>query len=116
MKVPYDEGGAIHIDPESCGRRREAVREALTGARIGQPLSGVRLHNPSAHALQSVEGNTARSDKRAAGRLGVVVRPLHVRTSPAREPRGLRASPASRGRGVLGKLRAQAHDARHAEV
>ena len=103
MKVPYDEGGAIHIDPESCGRRREAAREALTGARIGQPLSGVRLHNPSAHALQSAEGNTARSDKRAAGRLGVVVRPWHVRTSPVREPRGLRASPASRGRGVLGK-------------
>jgi hypothetical protein len=26
-----------------------------------------------------------------------------VRTSPEREPRGLRAPPASRGRGVLGK-------------
>ena len=40
VKVRYSEGVAIHTDPESCaGHCREAVREALTGGRIGQPSS-----------------------------------------------------------------------------
>ena len=41
MKVRYSEGVAIHTDPESCaGHCREAVREALTGGRTGEVLSG----------------------------------------------------------------------------
>ena len=36
----------------------EAAREALTGVRIGQPLSGERLHNRSVDAFQSAEDNT----------------------------------------------------------
>ncbi len=103
MRVPCDEGVANHIDPESCGRRRETAREALTGARIGQPLSGVRLHNRSAHALQSAEGNMTRRVMRVTDRLRVVVRPWHVRTSPAREPRGLCAVPIRRVRGRMVK-------------
>src|ERR1700744_2686314 len=43
VQVPYDEGIAIRIDPESCAGGREAACEALTGARVGQPLSGERL-------------------------------------------------------------------------
>ena len=39
MQVPHDEGVANHIDPESCAGVREGVGEALTGERIGQPLS-----------------------------------------------------------------------------
>ena len=39
MQVSYDEGVAIHIGPESCAGARESVGEALTGERIGQPLS-----------------------------------------------------------------------------
>ena len=39
MKVHCNEGVAIHIDPESCAGSREAVREALTGERVGQPLN-----------------------------------------------------------------------------
>ena len=39
MQVPYDEGVATHIDPESCAVAREGFGEALTGERIGQPLS-----------------------------------------------------------------------------
>ena len=38
MKEPYDEGVAIHIDPESCAGAREGVGEALTGERIGQAI------------------------------------------------------------------------------
>ena len=39
MQVPCDEGVAIHIGPESCAVAREGLGEALTGERIGQPLS-----------------------------------------------------------------------------
>ena len=45
MKVPYDEGVANHIGPESCAGGREVVREALTGVRVGQPLSDETLLN-----------------------------------------------------------------------
>jgi hypothetical protein len=39
VQVHHDEGVAIHIDPESCADTREGAGEALTGERIGQPLS-----------------------------------------------------------------------------
>ena len=83
MKVPYGEGVAIHIGPESCAGGREAAREALTGVRVGQPLSGERLLNRSADAIQSAEGNTDRRAIASAGRLRVVCRPWHARTSSA---------------------------------
>ena len=66
VKVLYDEGVANHIDPESCADGREAVREALTGAHVGQPLSGERLRIRSADAIQSAEGNTQGASSQAA--------------------------------------------------
>jgi hypothetical protein len=99
VQVPYDEGVATRIGPESCVGGREAVREALTGVRVGQPSSGVTLPDRSADALQSAEGNTSRRATASAGRLRVVVRPWHARTSPGREPRGLRPAPRRRARG-----------------
>lgn len=99
VQVPYDEGVANHIGPESCAGGREAEREALTGVRVGQPLSGVRLPIRSANALQSAEGNTTRRVIASTGRLRVVVRPWHARTSLAREPRDLRFAPAGRAVG-----------------
>ena len=39
MQVHHDEGVANRIDPESCASTREGTGEALTGERIGQPLS-----------------------------------------------------------------------------
>jgi hypothetical protein len=38
IQVPYDEGIANHIDPESCAGFREGVCEALTGERAGQAI------------------------------------------------------------------------------
>jgi hypothetical protein len=38
VQVPYDEGVANHIDPESCAVAREGLGEALTGECIGQPF------------------------------------------------------------------------------
>ena len=43
MKVPCDEGVAIHIGPKSCAVAREGLGEALTGERIGQPSSRERV-------------------------------------------------------------------------
>ena len=43
MQVPYDEGVANHIGPESCAVAREGHGEALTGECIGQPLSRERV-------------------------------------------------------------------------
>jgi hypothetical protein len=65
----------------SCMGGREAAHEALTGVRIGQPLSGERLHNRSVDAFQSAEDNTDRHDIASTGRLRAVWRPWHVRTS-----------------------------------
>ena len=39
MQVHHDEGVANRIDPELCADAREGIGEALTGERIGQPLS-----------------------------------------------------------------------------
>jgi len=39
MEVPYDEGLASRIGPESCVFCREAVDEALTGESVGRVLS-----------------------------------------------------------------------------
>ena len=60
MQVPYDEGIANRIGLESCASSREARREALTEAHVGQPLSDVTRLIRSAAALQSAEGNTVR--------------------------------------------------------
>lgn len=92
VQVPYDEGVAFHIGPESCAGGREAVREALAGVRVGQPLSGVTLPIRSAHALQSAEGNMFRRGLASAGQLRAVARPWHARTSLVREPRDLRSA------------------------
>jgi hypothetical protein len=39
VQVHHDEGVANRIAPESCANTREGIGEALTGERIGQPLS-----------------------------------------------------------------------------
>lgn len=107
MQVPCNEGVAIHIDPESCAGDREVVREALTGAQVGQPLSGVRLLNRSAHAFQSAEGNTARCVKRASRRLRVVDRPWHACTSSIGKQEISASAQACRGMGRMVKAGGQ---------
>ncbi len=98
VQVPYDEGVANHIGPESCAGGREAEREALTGARVGQPLSGVRLPIRSADALQSAEGNTTRRVNASAGaapRRRKTLACAHV-SRPGTERSPVRPPPAGR--------------------
>ena len=84
MEVPCDEGLANHIGPESCAGSREAVGEALTGVRAGQPLSGERLHTRSADAFQSAEGNTGGALRECQPGSASSVAPL-ARTQSGRE-------------------------------
>ena len=86
MKVRHGEGVAIHTDPESCGARREARVEALTGERIGQPLSHDRIDILGADAVQDAEGNTSERAIASAWMTRRGRRPWHVRTLLAREP------------------------------
>ena len=89
MQVPYDEGVAIRIGPESCAGSREAVREALTGVCIGQPLSGERTSQPECRCLPVGRRQHGSVRYASADRLRAVCRPWHVHTSSIREPRGL---------------------------
>lgn len=89
MQVHHDEGVANRIDPESCADAREGTGEALTGERIGQPLSRVRSLIPSADVVQNTEGSTDGREIASARPARRGRRPWHVRTLLAREPGGL---------------------------
>ena len=86
MQVSYDEGLAIHIGPESCAVAREGFGKALTGGRIGQPLSRERflfwVPTPCIWRKATHPG----ASSRAPGRPGVVRDPGMCRRSFAREP------------------------------
>jgi hypothetical protein len=85
VQVHHDEGVAIHIGPESCAVVREDLGEALTGERIGQPLSRESL-DPGADAVSSAEGNTSRRIIASAWSTRRGRRTWHVQTLLAREP------------------------------
>lgn len=59
VRVPYDEGRASGIGPESCVSDREVRGEALTGEAMGQVWSHVTKSVRDADALRVAEGNTA---------------------------------------------------------
>jgi hypothetical protein len=60
VKVPHSEDIASHAVPESCVAYREVRREALTGGRVGQPLSRESVNVQGADAVSVAEGNTRR--------------------------------------------------------
>ena len=86
MKVPDSEGVATHAVPESCVKCREAPHEALTGVRVGQPLSREIHLFLGADAVIRAEGNTVRRAIASAQPARRGLRPWHARTLLAREP------------------------------
>ncbi len=58
MEVPYDEGLASHIGPESCVGIRKGAGEALIGESAGQVLSRDRKHSGVPTMSFQSEGNT----------------------------------------------------------
>ena len=89
MQVHRNEGVAIQIGPESCAGGREAVREALTGERVGQPLNRENDAFRVPTFFLCAEGNMSRRDSARAGSTRRGQRPWHARTLLAREPGGL---------------------------
>ena len=86
MQVHHDEGVANRIDPESCADAREGIGEALTGERIGQPLSRDSTLILGADVVPVTEGNTDGRDSASAQTTRRGLRHWHVRTLFAREP------------------------------
>src|SRR5258708_16069643 len=72
VQVSYDEGVAIHIGPESCAVAREGFGEALTGGRIGQPLSRERFLFWVPTPCKWRKATHSAASSRAPGRPGVV--------------------------------------------
>ena len=91
VQVPDHKEVANHVVPESCVSHREVRHEALTGVRIGQPLSRDRSFVPGADAVQKAEGNMSERAIASARTTRRGRRPWHVRTLLAREPGDLRS-------------------------
>jgi hypothetical protein len=85
VKVHCSEGVAIHTDPESCVGDPRGRDEALTGERIGQPLSRESLLR-GADAVETAEGNMAGGANASRPPTPRGLRPWHVCTLLAREP------------------------------
>ena len=104
MQVRHSEGVAIHADPESCAEHCRAVREALTGARTGEVLSGESNAVRGADAVVASRRQQARVRHRKDLRHPASsLDPLHVRTPRAREPGSLCHRPGRQFQGRIGK-------------
>ena len=88
MQVPDNKEVANHVVPESCVAYREIRSEALTGVRIGQPLSR-DSHQSRVLTLLTKRKAARRGALHASSqstRRGRRPWPWHVRTLFAREP------------------------------
>jgi len=87
MEVPYDEGPASHIGPESCAGVREDAGEALTGESAGRALSRESGFAPGCRRChESRKATRAVPPARGMDRPCVVEDPAHARKLSAREP------------------------------
>ena len=93
MQVPDSEEVANHAVPESCVEFPRGAGEALTGVRIGQPLSCEINVIPGAHAFVAVEGNMTGREIASALLTRRSRRTWHVRTLLEREPGDLQFRP-----------------------
>jgi hypothetical protein len=76
VQVHHDEGVANRIGPESCAGIREGIGEALTGERIGQPLSRESTLILGADVVPVTEGNTDGRDNGVVLDTGMCARSL----------------------------------------
>ena len=107
MQVPHSKGLASHAVPESCVAFREVRREALTGARVGQPLSREINFPQGADAFLSAEGNTYRCATASTGTALRGLRPWHARTLLVWEPGDLLVDHPTYGMARIGKVRSR---------
>jgi hypothetical protein len=100
VQVHHDEGVANRIDPESCADAREGIGEALTGERIGQPLSRESTLIPGADVVPVTEGNTDGRDNASAQTARRGLRHWHV---PHKRPGRLPTFAAQKHRSSFAK-------------
>ena len=74
------------LSPSHAWRTHEVRREALTGVRIGQPLSRESVFIRGADAIALAEGNTVQSAIASSVPALRGLRPWHVRTLLVWEP------------------------------
>lgn len=109
MKVPHSEDIASRAVPESCVAYREVRREALTGVRVGQPLSRESFYVQGADAVSVAEGNTVHDAIASPALTLRGLRTWHARTLFVWEPgdllfdRRLQHQPTAR----IGKVRSR---------
>jgi RNA-directed DNA polymerase len=116
VQVPDSKEVANHVVPESCASHREVRREALTGVRIGQPLSHDRPLILGADVVTMTEGNMvecAIASTRSARRGR---RTWHVRTLLARDREISGLTSCLMGWPASGRRGAVADDERTREV
>jgi hypothetical protein len=107
VEVPCSKGLANHTGTESCVAYREVRREALTGVRVGQPLSREIKILQGADAFTPVEGNT---DGRVTASVRTALRGRrhwHARTLLVREPGDLLVDHSTYGVARIGKVRSR---------
>ena len=109
MQVPHGKGIANHAVPETCAAYREVRSEALTGVRIGQPLSRESIRVQGADVFPLMEGNTGQSDIASSTLTLRGLRPWHVRTLLVWEPGDLWPDRRWKHRAVarIGKVRSR---------
>ena len=111
MKVPYDEGVAIHIGPAPCAGVREGAGEASAGVCAGQPSSRDSGLYSGADAVLLAEGNTEGCVNASARTTRRGRRPWHAQTLLAREPGDLTVDQQRRVKRVvlvrIGKARSR---------
>jgi len=87
MKVPYDEGIASHIGPESCTGDRKGAGEALTRESAGRVLSRERRYTSGCRRCQLTRKATQDVPiRRGTDWPRVVEDPAHAWKLSAREP------------------------------
>jgi hypothetical protein len=107
VKVSNSEGIANHTGPESCVAYREVRREALTGVRVGQPLSREIKILQGADAFTPAEGNTDGRVNASAWTALRGPRHWHARTLLAWEPGYLLIDHPTYGVARIGKARSR---------
>ena len=107
MQVPHCKGLASHAVPESYVAYREVRRGALTGERVGQPLSREINLLQGADAFLWAEGNTYRCVTASAWTALRGLRPWHARTLLVWEPGDLLVDHPTYGMVRIGKVRSR---------
>ena len=108
VKVRYDEGVAIHVDPKPCIVVREDGGEASAGVRAGQPLSRESHSSRVQTLLSEWKATRTAASSRVAARPGVVADPgTHAHSLHGNREISRLAGPSQAAPVRIGKVRSR---------